>query len=241
MKPVIQYIKDNAWARYVLLFVAGIAIGAIFYPSKTIIKEVKVEDTTRIERLEKELTNTKEKYEEKLTQKQEENKTLEITMNKKVESLTSEIRVLQSKIKTSYYKLVKPDGTIEERQFTESEVNESTQVVQSIREEFTQKILEIENRWMTIHRERVTAIEIQHAKEVTEFTEKIKKLEQYEKIEINKRSTQFELGFLSNKNYYLHVTRDLFGPIFIGVHTQTNLGLLADPQFAVGGGVGWRF
>lgn len=241
MKKAVQYIKDNAWARYVLLFVAGAAIGAIFYPSKTITKEVKVEDITRITQLQKELTNTTKQYEEKLRQEQTESRKRETTLTKKITSLSTEVRVLKSKVKTSYYKLVKPDGTIEERKFTESEVDESTKVVKSIREEFTKKITEIENRWLSIHRDRVTKIEIAHMKEIDTYKERIKKLEEYEHIEINKRSTQFEVGFLSNKNYYLHITRDLFGPVFIGVHTQSNFGLLANPEFAIGGGIGLRF
>jgi hypothetical protein len=241
MNKLITYIKNNKWVSYGVTLFVGVCVGALFYPSKTIIKEVKVEDITRITKLEKELTNTKKQYEEKLFQEQTENRQREETLTKKITSLDTEIRVLKSKVKTSYYKLVKPDGTIEERKFTESEVDESTKVIKSIQEEFIYKITEIENRWMSIHRDRVLQLQVEHKKETDSYKEQIKKMEEYEKVEINKRSTQFEIGLLSNKNYYLHVTRDLFSPVFIGVHTQTNFGLLANPEFAVGGGVGMRW
>ena len=56
-------------------------------------------------------------------------------------------------------------------------------------------------------------------------------------VDINKKVYGLEAGFLSNKNYYMHGNIDVFGPVFIGVHTQTNF----TGDFAVGGGVGLRF
>ena len=241
MKPVINYIKDNAWVRYVGLFMLGCAIGAIFYPSKTIIREVKVEDTEKIERLTKELTNTKKEHADKLDQQEKTSKKKITEFSSKVTSLKSEVHDLKSKVKTSYYKLIKPDGTIEERRFTESEVTESTKVVESIRSEFNKKVTEIEDKWMTIHRERLTKITVEHKKEVDEYIERIHKLESKEEIKINERNTQVELGMLTNSNYYMHVTRELFGPFFLGVHTQAGFGLVDDPGVAIGGGLGLRW
>ncbi len=241
MKKVVQYIKDNAWARYVILFMGGVAVGAIFYPSKTITEEEKSRYEERIVKL----TETQEKltkdFNEKLYKKETENKRTEIELHSKISSLTTKVRDLKSKVKTSYYKLIKPDGTIEERRFTESEVNESTKVVTSIRKEFDLKISKIEKRWLTIHRERVVKLVKEFNEKKKVYEERIAELEKKREVKINERNTGFELGFLSSSNYYLHVSRDLFGPVFIGVHSQSNLGLLAEPEFAIGGGVGLRF
>lgn len=241
MNKVVQYVKDNAWARYVILFMAGCAVGAIFYPSKTIKEEERQKYEERISKLTEINENLTKDFSDKLDKKEQEVIRIETELQSRIVSLTTEIRDLKSKVKTSYYKLVKPDGTIEERRFTESEVDESTKVIVSIREEFNLKISQIEEKWSTIHQERVVKLTKEYNEKVKVYEERIAELEKSREVKINERNTGFELGYLSSNRYYLHVTRDLFGPVFLGVHSQTNLGLLAAPDFAVGGGLGLRW
>ena len=238
MNKIITFIKASKLAQGVLILILGISIGAIFYPSKTVTEEVQVENTEKIERLTKELSRVQEEYREKLSQEQGVRKEQKEEYNRKMHSMKTEIRTLQKKVKTSYYKIVKPDGTIEERRFTESEVNESTKVITEIREEFTKKVHIIENRWLKIHTERITKIEKNHLKETREYEERIEKLKKKKVVKINEKSTDFAVGILNDKTYYINMTQDIFGPFFLGVQTQTNFG---DSKWKLGGSVGIRF
>lgn len=232
------FVKESKFTQFVLVFGAGLAIGAIFYPSKTIIKEVKVEDTTRIDKLTEEKKQLESKHQEELTAQKKETSNIEATFKSKLEKLTVENRDLKSKQKTAYFKIVRPDGTVEIKKFSESEVNESTKVVTEIKQEFETKIKAIEEKWVDIHQKRVAEIKETYDSKVKEQQEHIHKLEEYQKTEINKRSTGIELGYLTNNRAYGHVSRDLFGPVFLGVHAQ---GALDGTGFAAGAGLGLRW
>ena len=236
MNEKVKEVLKNGYVQLALTFVAGLVIGALFYPSRTIVKEVKIEDTTRIEKLQHEKDSMELNHKEQINAMQEAMRNTQHEYTQQIDKLTSQIRTLKSKSKTSYYKIVKPDGTVEIRKETSNDTEESEQLAQTYKQQYEEKLKEVETKWQTISEQKVEQV-----KQV--YEEKIKSLEiehhdedRYSKEEINKRSTGFEVGYLSSKNYCLHVDRDVFGPVYFGVH-----GEMGPAGSAAGAGFGMRW
>lgn len=230
-----QFVSDNKWVQFLLVGAAGIAIGALFYPTK------RIEEKER-QHYEEQLSIEKSNHSaeisqlnEKVTVAKQESLSIKMESEHKINSLTSEIKTLKSKQKTASYKIVRPDGTIEERQFSETEVDQSSQVVTQIQEEFKQKVEAIETKWENIHKERVSSIKKEFASKEETYQKKIFDLEKSKVTEINKKSFGLEAGLLSDKNYYGHVSYDVVGPFFLGLHAQFGV------STAGGAGLGIRF
>ncbi len=227
----------NKNAQISLALLAGIAIGALFYPTKHIEERerAKYQEIIKMSETIKETLRTK--LTEQIDELKEEKTTRIIETVQKVAKLTYQIRELKSKKKETFYKLVKPDGTIEIRTYKESEVNESTKVITSIKEEFESKVTEIEDRWKRVHTKRIKDVKKDFETKKKIYEDRIAELESEKIVDINPKTYGLEAGYLSNANYYMHSNIDVFGPVFIGVHAQTDFA----GDFAAGAGVGLRF
>jgi hypothetical protein len=117
-------------------------------------------------------------------------------------------------------------------------VNESTQVVTQIQQEFKQKIDSIESKWKSIHESRVVEIQKQFDSKETEYKKTIEELTKTKTVSINEKHFTLEGGALSDREYYLHTTYDVWGPIFLGLHGEINKETDAKK---VGLGVGIKF
>lgn len=225
------------WFRLTGMLLIGVTVGAIFYPTKRIEEKLTYKFQQEISSLKevhaKEVQEVTEKYSSSL----KENKELRVESERKITKLTSEVKNLQSKQKTAYYKLIKPDGTIEVKKFTESEVNESTKVVTQIQEEFKTKIEQIETKWLDIHKERVAKLQKDFDSKESGYQKTIEELTKSKTVSVNEKRFGLEAGMMSNKNYYGHATADLWGPVFIGIHGE--LGANSDNK--LGAGIGIRF
>lgn len=225
------------WVRLVGMLLLGVTVGAVFYPTKRIEEKVTKKFESEIASLKevhsKEMQQTTEKYEASLKEAKE----LHIESERKVSKLTTENRNLQARVKTSYYKLIKPDGTIEIKRFTDSEVTESTRVVTQIQEEFKVKIDAIETKWSDIHKERITAVLKQFDSKEQEYKRQISELQSSRTVSVNEKRFGLEAGIMSDKDYYGHATADLWGPIFVGVHGE----LGKNNENKLGAGIGLHF
>jgi uncharacterized membrane-anchored protein YhcB (DUF1043 family) len=228
---------NNQYVRYFLILFVGVTIGALFYPTKRIEEKITQKYEQQIssikEQHSKETKELTDKFE--LTVKTEKTKVEE--SERKISKLTSEVKNLQSKQKISTYKIVKPDGTIEERTFTETDVNESTKVITKVQEEFKNKITQIENTYAKVHRERVENLKKEFDSKEQQYQKTISELQKSKTVSVNEKSFGLEVGVLSNKDYYGHATMDLWGPVFVGVHGQMG----QNNNNALGAGLGIRF
>jgi chromosome segregation ATPase len=230
---------ENQLVRYALVLLGGITIGALFYPTKKIEEKITQKYEQQISKMKeehaKEVSSTKEEHSaqvKNVTTKLEESE-------RKISVLTVQVRDLKVKVRTAKYKIVRPDGTIEEKEFTESESEESTKIITQIQEEFKTKVSQIEERWSDIHKTRVTEIKKEFDKKESEYQKTIASLEKSKKTSINEKSFGLEAGIMSDKNYYGHATMDLWGPIFVGVHGT--VGAKDNTDNSLGAGIGLRF
>ncbi len=230
---------SKEWVRLVSVLLLGITIGALFYPTQRIEEKLTKKHEEEIAALKEEHQKTVVDLTERYASSLKENKTLKEESEQKITKLTDEVKTLKSKSKTSTYKLVKPDGTIEERTFSESEVDESSHVVTQIQEEFKKKVESIESRYAQIHAERVTAIKQEFDSKESQYKKTIDELTKSKTVSINEKRFGVEAGITNEKNYYGHATMDVWGPTFIGVHGQ--LGANGNDANNMGIGVGLRF
>lgn len=228
---------SKEWFRLVGVLLIGITIGALFYPTKKVEEKITQKYEQEISSLKEEHVKLSVESDEKWLKIVNEARIKKEETEHKLTKLTDEIKSLKSKSKVSTYKLVKPDGTIEERTFTENEVDQSSRTVTKIQEEFKQKIESIETKYATIHSERVTNIKKEYDSKESEYKKTIAELTKSKTVSVNEKKFGIEAGMMSNKNYYGHATADLWGPVFVGVHGE--LGTNNDNK--LGAGIGLRF
>lgn len=228
---------SKEWVRLVGVLLIGVTIGAIFYPTRRIEEKLTIKHQEEIALLKEQHLKESTESDEKWV------KILEVSITKREESehkiskLTDEVKTLKSKSKNSTYKLVKPDGTIEERTFSESEVDESSRVVTQIQEEFKTKVEQIETRYASIHTERLIIIKKDFDSKESEYKKTIDELQKSKTLTVNEKRFGIEAGILTDKNYYGHASMDLWGPVFAGIHGEIG----SNNTNKLGAGLGLRF
>lgn len=231
----IKVLLEKQSVRYVLCLLAGVSIGAIFYPTKTVEERVSKKYELEMSKMKEAYSTEKSSLREELTKLSGQYRSYKEQTDSKLVRNLEEIRDLKRKQKTSYYKIVRPDGTVEIKKFSETEVDESTKVVEKIQQEFKVKIADIENKWEQTHRRRVAELESSFKEREGSYQKRISELESTKTVTVNQKRFTLDVGALTTKNYYGHFTMDLWGPLVIGVHGQ-----LGDSN-AFGAGIGIRF
>ena len=122
----------------------------------------------------------------------EEYKIKTVEQSAAIDKLKQENSRLSKSTKT--YKIIKPDGTVEER--TESEMESEQQLSESIKSEYKLKLVEETSK---IHRE---------------YSEKIDKI-----TKENKKMT-IEAGVTSGLDYYVHGAYRFIGPLSVGARVE---------------------
>lgn len=219
-----------------LCLLGGIAIGAIFYPSKTITREVEARYESTIDRLENEKKSEREQFAEILTKRETEHKEYRRETDQKMSSLRTENTELKQKTKETIVKIVKPDGTITEKTIRTSDTQVVSQIVTDIKQEFNEKVSSIEEKWKQVHEDRVKDIKKDYERQLEEKQKEISYYSKKETIKVNERKFGVSLGYTKNDTYFSSITYSVFGPFFLDVHLE------ADPKFVnSNGGVGLGF
>ena len=158
--------------------------------------------------------------------------------DRKVNTLKEENFKLKQKVTEKRFKIVRPDGTIEEQWYKESETEVVASVVTEIKEEFTRKVKSIENKWKVAHEKRVKKIKEEFERQLVKVSNTKSQTYKKTKTEINKRNFGISFGLTSEENYFSSITYDVYGPFFLDVHIGASKDL-NDQE--VGIGVGMRF
>lgn len=222
-----------------VIFGFAFVVGIIFIAS--LLSSKKTEERI-VKKYEQQLLLLREEHEQNIKKVTEtysaslkETKDRLLESEKKVASLTLEVRNLKSRQKTARFKIVHPDGTVEEKEFTETQTEESNKMIRSIKEQFNVKVAEIEQKWSDIHRERVVEIKREFERKELEYKNQIASLEREKRTIVGEKKFGLELGTLTDKTYYGHGTVDIMGSMFLGVHSEFGL------NNKLGVGLGIRF
>lgn len=214
----------NRITQLLLALLIGGALGVVFYPTKTIeetaINKTRVEEMKKQQVLEKkhqeEVISLHEKFEEK-----EKSLIKTITQSStKISTLTKEVTSLKSKTQERTYRLVKPDGTIVEKTYKESDTEAMNTVVTDVKKEFDQKISQVEKRWKTTHVDRIKDIQVKFNSSLATLQETYRKemneMKTATLTKVNEKRFGVEIGALLNLDWYVHSTGTIYGPIFVG-------------------------
>lgn len=220
---MIEWAK-NRYVQIVVAFILGGFLGYTFYPTKTVeersYEKAKEEFRSTIEENKQTFLEEKTKLLQQVQEEQKTSKQYKEEVNKKLTSLTTENRRLKQKVRKKKFKLVKPDGTIVEKEFEETDTDETSSVVTSIKEEFTRKVSAIETRWKKIHTKRVKELKAKFREELkkkkTETVIKEKVVTKEKIVKVNDKKLRPELGFNSDKKIYTHLSYPLWGPFILG-------------------------
>jgi hypothetical protein len=240
-----KYLK-NRYVQLALAFIIGGALSALFYVPKTTETREKIEilETSKIE-LERELDETRtnlRQTRENLDKTTSEFSSFEQETSQKIESLRVENSKLIQSSKRKRLKLVKPDGTIVEKEYEESQSEEVTSVVTEIRQEFDTKVKSIEDKWKRIHKERVSKIVEDYEKRLKEKkTEVVTKeviVEREKIVKVNEKKLRTEAGYTSEKKIYTHISYPVWGPFFLGGGASSTTDF-KEPEARIGIGLSW--
>lgn len=233
---------NNKYAIPVVALLAGIVIGAIFYPSKSITREETARYEAKIEKLETEKREIEKEMKSTVSDITELNHIRITEKEKKITSLRTENTHLKKKTKERIVKIIKPDGTITEEIVRESDTEVVSQIVTNIKQEFNEKVTSIENKWKKVHTKRVVTIRDTYEKKLAEKQHIIDTHTKKETIKINERKFGISIGYTNDDNYFSSVTYDMAGPLFLDLHLDTNLRAPNDGgRNQVGIGIGLRF
>lgn len=246
MNTKILSLLKNKYTQLVLALVAGAAIGVLFYPSKTeeyrekiqFMEKKSLEIIKQLEEKSSKLSTLQEEYNEQTSSIKSLEKETKVTIN----SLTTENKQLRQSAKRKYFKLVKPDGTIIEKEYEESNSEEITSVVTEIRQEFDTKVKSIESKWKSAFTKRLTSVKEDYEKKLKEKKTEIVVVERIvEKeriVKVNEKKLRTEIGISSEKKLYLHTTYPLFGPVLLGGGASAGKGG-SSPEARIGFGLEW--
>lgn len=223
MQKSLEWLK-NRYVQLVLALLAGITIGVVFYPSSKIEEKITKELETKYSSTIQELKDTHQKevsyLQQTLTEQSTEYRSYRETTQGKIDKLVTENSTLKQSIKKKKFKLVKPDGTIIEQEYEESDIDSTTTTVTQIQAEFIKKTEEIENKWKTIHEERVQKLQKDYDEKVTTLKQEqkveIEKIKSEKTVETNAKKFGLEVGVTTDKEGYVHPSYDIWGPFFLG-------------------------
>ncbi len=232
MNPLILKLKDNQYVRYGAAFAGGILLAIVLYPSGTIstTEKTKIEEEvrtvyeTKLKESEEILRQEKIRFEKDLLSVKQENSKRELELSTKLNSLISENSSLKKKTKMVTIEKIYPNGTIERKTISTSELEYETQRMAQIQQEAEQKL-----------KDTVSKLNEQHSKEITEKTSSmqssIDKLsidlatsERLRKEEIEKSKTVVKtvrplavgLGVNTDRQYTVEAQYMFLGPLYVG-------------------------
>jgi translation elongation factor EF-1beta len=228
---------SNRLVQLVIAFGLGMLLCTFLYPSSTSVEKIKEQYQSEIQSLKEESSKKEETYQKQTTELREQNRVIVDAYEGKMSQLRTEIRDLKVKTKETYYKIVRPDGTIEEKRISESDTEESAKIMAEVQQEYKRQLQDAQSQWEKKSAEEITSIKVSYETKIEELKKEIAKKESETTVISNKKSFGVEFGLVTGKAYYGHVTYDIWGPVFIGGHVET----LEDNGFRVGGGIGARF
>lgn len=232
---VTALVKASKLLQFVAVFIAGGIIAAVFYPTKQIKESLQKTYESQISTIKQQDSQTLATQQSSYQKLSDEYKSFQTQTSSKIDELTNQVSSLKSHKKTTTFKIVHPDGTVEERDTTESDVDQTEQVTQQLQDEWQQKTTEAVNTVTQTFQQQISTLQSQWSSKEQSYQSQIATLTQTKTETINPKNFTLDVGMLTNADYYGHVTYNLLGPIILGLQGQFG------PSPAAGAGIGLRF
>lgn len=232
MSSLLEKIKSSKYSSYAGAFIVGVLLTVIVYPSGFITKterskieeEIRTAYETKLQQSESLLKSERESHQKEIVSIKEETSKRELEMSTKINSLVTENSSLKQKTKMVTVEKIFPDGRIERKIISVSELESQTQTIAKIQQEAEQKL-----------KETITKLKEEHAKEVTEKTSDLvakvdslsaslqtserllkEEREKTSSVTKNTRPFAFGLGVNTDKQYTVETQYTFWGPVYLG-------------------------
>jgi ATP-dependent Lon protease len=232
---VVDFVKASRPAQFALVFLAGGVVASVFYPTKHI--EEKLQKTyqqqisTLTQQHSQELSKMQTTYEAQSQTLSQTN----MQLTSKVNALTDQVTNLKTHQSKTFYKIVHPDGTIEERASSVKDSDEEQQITQQVQSEVDQKVQASTQAITSQFSQQISEMQKTWDSKEQTYQKTISTLTQSKVEDTNKKNFTLDVGALTNADYYGHVSYNLLGPIVIGLQGQFG----TSP--AAGAGIGLTF
>jgi len=130
-------------------------------------------------------------------------------------TIIKKVEVTNESFKKTIEDLEKQVVTLEKSNY-ELNKNKRTIIIENSDGSKRTEIEEKTNSKKEISKETIENIK----RELKEAKKEIKRLKEYSKLDINKKSFGIEFGVNLNKSYYGHISYDIFNSIFLGTHVE---------------------
>ena len=234
-EAAVNLVKASRPIQFLLVFIAGGIVAGILYPTKHV--EEKVQKTyeqqiaTLNQQHSQELATQQSSY-QKLTSDYSSYKS---ETDAKISSLTTEVTNLKTHDHKTFYKIVHPDGTVEERASDTSDSQEQQQVSQQVQQEYQQKLEDDVTKLEQVQADKIASMQKEWDSKEQSYQQQISSFTSSKVVDTNKKDFTIDVGGLTSLDYYGHVTYNVFGPFVLGLQAQFG----SSP--AAGAGIGLRF
>jgi hypothetical protein len=232
IKEILSSLWDKQWFRYGAFATAGLAVGVVMSYSRvnTEIKnssEMKSAYEEKIQQIEqqsiKQQTDMKSEYEKTVASMTVESSVREEKLLTKISKLSSENQQLKQRTKEDWVKIIHPDGTIEERKVTQTDIdsskNSQTQVTEDVQVQVNNAVKKVQDE-KTVEIEKITQankVEIDSMKKVlSEKEQTIQKLQSSSSVTSRNLGVGLGLGYNSDQSFSAFAHYQIFGPLFVG-------------------------
>jgi len=227
----------NKYYSYLIAFAAGAALMYFVYPTKRIEETV----TSRYEKQLQEVQEQSSKTVSDVSKAKDQtisdlNQSIAI-YKLQVESLDLKVSEMSSHKVQISTKTTKPDGTIEEKTYVESQESSSQKIASELKYSYDQQIQQLRTEWEKVSEEERTKTEQTNQEKMAKYEKEIQDLKQTKVTETNVKKFGLEVGATTDKAVYVHGTYDVLGPVFIGAETQK---MINSDHISAGVGLGIR-
>ena len=232
MNILLENIAKSKYAPHALAFVGGVILTIVLYPSGSmtqtekskIEQEIRSSYEAKLQESDTLIKSERESNQKQIDSIKQESAKKELEMSTKINSLVTENSSLKQKTKMVTIEKIFPDGRIERKTISTSELESETQTIARVQQEADQKL-----------KETVSALNEQHVKEISEKTsslnskietlslnlqtsEKLLKEEREKTTSYTKNPRPFAVGIGLNtdKQYTVETQYTFLGPIYLG-------------------------
>lgn len=227
----VKEVASLRWVQIVGAFAAGALACTLLYPTKTITSKITKDYETKIQQIQEQHKIETTSLQTKVDSLTQTNKSLTEKYESKISELKTQITNISSHKVEVHYKLTKPDGTIEERSYLETEDQASQTMISEMKAEYDRQLQQTESTYQKKSEELVAQTRAQYDLQISTLKTELSKYTNSSTVTVNAKKLGLEVGYNTDFRTYLHGTYDIWGPVFIGA--QIDKGIKSS-----GGGLG---
>ena len=217
---MLSFLMQNQSLKYIVTLIIGISVGVIFYPSKRVEEKVTKKYEQSIANLKSENNKELSKQQDSYNSLLKEYHTYTSNSESKISLLTTQISSLKNSKKTTYTKVVHPDGTVEIKKTSDDETASTSSTVSQLQQEYQQKIEEFTQKIKDEHTQKITEIQKDFSSKEESYKKTIEEMQKTKITSINEKHFGLNIGMLNDKTIFGNANMDIWGPIYIDLFTN---------------------